>query len=83
MAIPIPTPIGLEIPMAKEYATVNKNGLFGINLRRAIPIAIAANILCKEIVPCRRQHESKRVCFFSQITKCFIRIAQEMHERRP
>lgn len=50
MAIPIPTPIGLDIANANEYPTVSKNGLFGIILRRAIPIAMAAKILCNEIV---------------------------------
>lgn len=50
MAIPIPTPIGLEIANANEYTTVVTNGLFGIILSNAIPIAIAANTLCNDIV---------------------------------
>lgn len=50
IAIPIPTPIGLEIANANEYPAVVINGLFGNILSNAIPIAIAANILCNDIV---------------------------------
>ena len=50
IAMPIPTPMGLEMAKAKEYATVATKGLFGNILSKAIPIAIAANILCKDIV---------------------------------
>jgi hypothetical protein len=50
MAMPIPTPRGLEIAKAKEYAAVNRNGLFGSILSRAIPIPMAAKILCNDIV---------------------------------
>lgn len=50
MAIPIPTPLGLEIAKAKEYTAVVSNGLLGNILSKAIPIAMAANILCKDIV---------------------------------
>lgn len=50
MAMPIPTPMGLEMANAKEYAAVINKGLFGIILSKAIPIATAANILCNDIV---------------------------------
>lgn len=50
MAMPIPTPMGLETAKANEYAAVVTKGLLGNILSKAIPIAIAANILCKDIV---------------------------------
>lgn len=50
MAIPIPTPMGLELANAKEYTTVANNGRLGSILKRAIPIATAPNTLCSDIV---------------------------------
>lgn len=42
--------MGLDTANAKEYAAVVTKGLFGNILSNAIPIAIAANILCNDIV---------------------------------
>lgn len=50
MAMPIPTPMGLEIANANEYAAVVTKGLLGNILSKAIPIPMAANILCNDIV---------------------------------
>lgn len=41
------TPMGLDMAKAKAYAMHDKRGRSGIIRRRAIPIAIAAKILCK------------------------------------
>lgn len=49
-AIPITTPAGLDTAKAKEYTALVNKGLLGNILNKAIPIAIAANILCKDIV---------------------------------
>lgn len=48
--IPMATPIGLEMAKGKAYAAQDNSGRLGIILSRAIPIAMAANILCRQTV---------------------------------
>uniref|UniRef100_A0A7C9CVA1 Uncharacterized protein n=1 Tax=Opuntia streptacantha TaxID=393608 RepID=A0A7C9CVA1_OPUST len=50
MMIPMATPMGLEMAKANAYAAQDRKGRSGIILRRAIAMAMAAKILCREIV---------------------------------
>ncbi len=48
--MPIAIPIGVEIENKKVYRVQVNKGRFGSMRRSAMPIAIAAKILCKDMV---------------------------------
>ena len=75
--MPIPTPTGLDIAKANEKAAVERNGLFGSILSNAIPIEMAANILCKDIVH-RFLHASPSVAEI-YLGEIVVRFAKRKH----
>lgn len=73
MMMPMATPMGVEMANANAYEKHDRNGLFGSMRKRAIPMAIAAKILCSDIVH-KAFHES---AFVSAYT--YLHIRQNLH----
>nr|CAB3495629.1 unnamed protein product [Digitaria exilis] len=50
MTMPVATPMGLEMANMKAYAKQERSGRFGSIRSSAMPMAIAAKILCRLMV---------------------------------